>query len=99
MTTSSSDRKKINKTQLEHLREQLVKPLRTTPPTLGTYPREIDIELFQLFSIAEVQPVRREKRVTLDAREVRSEHHVWVYEVPGTWDIEIKERSAEGVTL
>jgi hypothetical protein len=28
--------------------EQLLEPLRTDPPTIGSYPRELDLELFRL---------------------------------------------------
>jgi hypothetical protein len=67
---------------LERLREELLQPLRTDPPHIGSYSREIDKELFQLFS--DVPVVRREKLVTLGRQEVRPRHEVWVYETHGT---------------
>jgi hypothetical protein len=77
---SSSNRKRISRPTLEHLREQLLQPLRTNPPTIGTYPRAIDVELFRLFSGRDVSVIRREKSVTLGGREVRRKHEEWVYE-------------------
>lgn len=75
---------RISRTALQRLREQLLQPLRTNPPTIGSYPRELDVELFQLFSSTDPSVVRREKLVTLGGREVRPKREVWVYETHGT---------------
>jgi hypothetical protein len=79
---STDNRKRISRTTLEGLREKLLQPLRTIPPTIGSYSREIDKELFQLFS--DVPVLRREKLVTLGGQEVRRRREVWVYETHGT---------------
>jgi hypothetical protein len=98
VTNSNPDRKRVSRAQLKALKEQILEPLRSTPPTIGTYSRELDVALFRLFW-PDVQLIKCEKVVTLKGREFRPRREVWVYEVPGTWDIEIKERHAEGVVL
>jgi hypothetical protein len=98
VTKSNLDQKRVSRAQLERLREQILEPLRSTPPTIGTYPRELDVALFRLFW-PDVQLMKCEKVVTLRGREVRPRREVWAYEVPGTWDVQIKERHAEGLVL
>jgi hypothetical protein len=79
----STNPKQIDRARLERIKEQLLEPLRTDPPTIGSYPRELDLELFRLFGVADVQIVHREKVVTLDGREVRPARKVWAFEIHG----------------
>jgi hypothetical protein len=80
----SENPKLISRTSLERLRQKLLEPLRTNPPTIGSYSRDMDVELFRLFSVGNVALVRREKMVTLGGCEVRPKREVWVYETHGT---------------
>jgi hypothetical protein len=79
----STNPKQIDRARLERVKEQLLEPLRTDPPTIGSYPRELDLELFRLFGVADVRIVHREKVVTLDGREVRPARKVWAFEIHG----------------
>lgn len=83
MWYSTENPKRIVRATLEPLKDQLLAPLRNDPPTIGSYPRELDIELFRLFVGRDVSVVRREKSVLLGGREVRPPREVWVYEVDG----------------
>lgn len=75
--------KQINRAALERIKEQLLAPMQTDPPTVSTYPRELDVELFCLFVNDEVPIVRREKLTTLGGRPVWKPIDVWAYEVEG----------------
>jgi hypothetical protein len=80
---SSESPKRISRARLELIRGQLLTPLRTNPPTIGSYPREVDVELFKLFNSAKV--TRAEKSaITLGGRQIRRAREVWVYETTGT---------------
>jgi len=80
---SSDNPKQIDRARLERIKEQLLEPLRTEPPTIGSYPRELDLELFRLFGVTDVRIVYREKVVSLGGREVRPPREVWAYEIHG----------------
>lgn len=80
---SSDNPKQIDRARLKRIKEQLLEPLRTEPPTIGSYRRELDLELSRLFDVTDVQIVRREKVVLLGGREVRLPRQVWAYEIHG----------------
>jgi hypothetical protein len=80
---STDDPKLIGRAALERIRGQLLDPLRTEPPTIGTYPREIDVELLRLLFTTDGPISRRKKLVTLGGHEVWSPHEEWAYETHG----------------
>ena len=76
----SENRKRISRTALERLRQELLQPLQTAPPTIGSYSREIDVELFKLFGSTKTAVTRQDKLVTLGEEEIGRKREVWVYE-------------------
>jgi hypothetical protein len=80
---SSDNPKLIDRARLERIKERLLEPLRTEPPTIGSYPRELDLELSRLFDATDVQIVRREKVILLGGRELRPPREIWAYEIHG----------------
>jgi hypothetical protein len=84
----TTERERVSRAALDKIRELLLEPLRTNPPMIGTYPREIDIELFRLFNHNDIPVVRRERLLTLGGRQVGRKREEWVYETHGidaTW--------------
>lgn len=82
---STENPKQINRAALERLRDQLLSPMQTEPPTILSYPRELDVELFRLFVDDNAPIVRREKLVTLSRRKTWKPIDVWAYEVEGSF--------------
>ena len=61
---SSNNPKLIGRTSLGRLRQKLIEPLRSNP--IGSYSRDIDVELFRLFSVPNVHETLAE-RTTIEA--------------------------------
>jgi len=56
----------ITRAHLAHLRDKLLQSVGANSPTIGTCPRELDIELFRAFNPDKGPIVSREKSVTWD---------------------------------
>ena len=91
---SRDNPKRISRASLEHIRDQLTRPLQTTPPTIGTYPHELDVELYRLFWSNPVTKAEA-SAVTLGGLQVRQARQVWVYEIDGFEDTYIDDKGVQ----
>ena len=101
MSSGSTDNspRRVSRARLARLRDELLEPLKSTPPTIGTYPRELDLELFRLFAPHQHELVQQEKRVTLGGRDLRPPRDEWGYVVHRHWMSEAVGWTPEGCPI